>query len=95
MPNLEDRRGGDILPELEITMHEVMEQLTKLKVDKSPGPDVMHPNVLHRLRKEIVTPLTKLFQLSVASGTLPEQWKTAHETCPAQETIKKKSFELL
>ena len=31
--------------------------------------------------KIIVTPLTKLFQLSAASGTLPlvsEQWKTAH-----------------
>ena len=38
----------------------------------------MHPHVLHRLRKELVTPLTKLFQLSAASGTLPEQWKTAH-----------------
>ena len=59
-------------------MHEVMDKLTKLKVDKSPGPDGMHPHVLHRLRKELVTPLTKLFQLSAASGTLPEQWKTAH-----------------
>ena len=78
MPIMEERQGGNILPELEITMHEVMEKLTKLNVDKSPGPDGMHPYVLHRLRKELVTPLTKFFQLSAASGTLPEQWKTAH-----------------
>ena len=78
LPTMEERHGGNILPELEITMHEVMDKLTKLKVDKSPGPDGMHPHVLHRLRKVLVTPLTKLFQLSAASGTLPEQWKTAH-----------------
>ena len=67
-----ERHGENILPELEISMHEVMEKLTKLKVDKSPGPDGMHPHVLHRLRNELVTPLTKLFQLSAASGTIPE-----------------------
>ena len=78
MPTMEERHGGNILPELEISMHEVMEKLTKWKVDKSPGPDGMPPHVLHRLRKELVTPLTKLFQFSAASGTLPEQWKTAH-----------------
>ena len=58
-----------ILPELEITKHEVMEKLTKFNIDKSPGPDRMHPHVLHRLRKELVAPLTKLFQLSAASFT--------------------------
>ena len=30
------------------------------------------------LRRALVTPLIKLFQLPAASGTLPEQWKTAH-----------------
>ena len=44
MPNTEERCGGNILRELEITRHEVMEQLTKLKVDKSPGQDRMHPH---------------------------------------------------
>ena len=31
-----------------------MKKLTKLKVDKSPGPDRMHPHVLLRLQKELV-----------------------------------------
>ena len=35
----------NILHELEITVHEVMKKLTKLKVDKSPGPDGMHPHM--------------------------------------------------
>ena len=61
-------------------MHEVTEKLTKLKVEKSPGPDGMHPHVLHRPRKELVTPLTKLFQLSAASGTLPEQWSISKQS---------------
>ena len=51
MPTMEERHGGNILPELEISMHEVMEKLTKLKVDKSPGPDGIHPHVLHRQRR--------------------------------------------
>ena len=38
MPTMEERHGGNILPELEISMHEVMEKLTKLKVDNSTGP---------------------------------------------------------
>ena len=96
MPTMEERHGGNILPELEISMHEVMGKLTKLKVDKYPGPDGMHPHVLHRLRKELVTPLTKVFQLSAARGTLPETRAVENSTrfCPAQEAIKKKSFEL-
>ena len=74
-------------------MHEVMEKLTKLKADKSPGPDGMHSHFLYRPRKELVTPLTKLFQLSAASGTLPEQWKTAHVSA-LHKKQSKKSFEL-
>ena len=51
MPNTEERHGGNSLPALEITMRDVMEKRTKLNIDKSPGPYMMHPNVLHRLRK--------------------------------------------
>ena len=53
MPIMEERHGGNILPELEITI--AMEKLTTLKVDKSPGPGGMHPHVLPRLRKALPT----------------------------------------
>ena len=38
---MEERHGGNILPELELTMHDVMEKLTKLKIDKYEGPYMM------------------------------------------------------
>ena len=85
---------GNIIRELEVTMHDVMEQLTKLKIDKSPGSDRMHPHVLHRLRRELVTPLTKVVQHSAASRTLPEQCKTAHVFALHKKPSRKKSFEL-
>ena len=66
-----------------------MKKLTKLKVDKSPGPDRMHPHVLLRLQKELVTPLTKLFQHSAASGILPA---VENSTCVLEEAIKKNYF---
>ena len=56
--DIEEGHSGHILPELEITMHEVMEQLTKLKEDKSPGPDGMHPLVLHKISNHIQEPGT-------------------------------------
>ena len=75
MLTTEERHGENILPELEITSNE---NTNKVEVDKTPRPDRMHPHVLLRLQKELVSPLTTLFQHSAASGTLPEQWKTAH-----------------
>ena len=59
---------------------EVLSKLNSLKVDKSPGPDLIHPRILYELRSTISGLLAKLFNLSLLSGILPEVWKTSFIT---------------
>ncbi|XP_059579059.1 protein lin-52 homolog isoform X2 [Alligator mississippiensis] len=55
----------------------VYDQLIKLDVYKSAGPDDLHPRVLKELAEVIVEPLAKLFHTSWRSGEVPEDWKRA------------------
>ena len=60
-----------------ITKEKVLEKLKGLKVDKSPGPDGLHPRVLKEIAEEIVESLVVTFQMSLESGKIPEDWKVA------------------
>ena len=56
---------------IDITEHEVMITLAKLKPFKAVGPDDIHPMIL----KEVLTlayPLTLLFNQSLQMGDMPE-----------------------
>ena len=50
-------------------------KLSALKIDKAPGPDLMHPRILHELGATISGALKILFELSISSGELPDDWK--------------------
>jgi ribonuclease P/MRP protein subunit RPP40 len=65
------------LSNIEITADMVGKKLDKLKTDKSPGPDGMHPKLLYEIRDIIKKPLALLFQQSLVEGKLPEDWKSA------------------
>jgi len=56
----------------------VKEQLKNLNVNKSSGPDLVHPRILYELREELAYPLTKIFNLSIVNKTLPNDWKSAN-----------------
>jgi len=47
-------------------------------VDKSPGPDGMHPRVLQEMANILDIPLAMLFNKSIKDGILPEDWKCAN-----------------
>ncbi|KAI0214124.1 hypothetical protein LSAT2_000798 [Lamellibrachia satsuma] len=53
-------------------------KLKKLKTFKSPGPDGLHPRVLHELVNSISTPLSIIFNTSLTTSVLPTDWKTAN-----------------
>lgn len=69
--------SSDSLSKIEISEELVYSKLSKLKVSKSPGPDEIHPKILYGLRHELIKPLTKLFQLSIDLGSVPQEWKDA------------------
>ena len=65
---------------ISVTEAAVHKALNKLKSDKSPGPDNIHPKLLHEVAAEVVRPLTLIFQKSVSEGKLPSDWKKANIT---------------
>ena len=57
---------------------EVLALLRNLKVDKSPGPDRIFPRTLREVCVEIAGALTEIFQMSLETGIVPEDWRIAH-----------------
>ncbi|XP_065565894.1 uncharacterized protein LOC136030778 [Artemia franciscana] len=56
----------------------VLKQLSNLDANKSAGSDDIHPRLLKEVACIITAPLTKIFQSSLNSGTIPSDWKEAH-----------------
>ncbi|KFV55227.1 hypothetical protein N328_09668, partial [Gavia stellata] len=58
---------------------QVRDQLSKLDVHKSMGPDGMH-RVLRELAEVIAGPLSIIFERSWRTGEVPEDWRKANVT---------------
>ena len=63
---------------LEITKEAVREKLTKVKSNKSPGPDTMHTRVVKEMVDGLVSPFYLIFKLSIKLGKIPTTWKLAN-----------------
>ena len=59
---------------------EVQEKLQHLNIYKSTGPDMLHQRILHALEDKLARPLTHIFNNSVETGIIPEDWKLAYVT---------------
>ena len=57
-----------------ITKENVVEQLKRLKTDKSPGMDELHHKFLHEVREEIEE---VSFNKSMQTGDVPQEWRDA------------------
>ncbi|CAJ0957217.1 unnamed protein product [Ranitomeya imitator] len=67
-----------ILRVTNLTQEEVRNRLNKIKIDKSPGPDGIHPRVLRELSNVIDKPLFLIFSDSIATGSVPQDWRIAN-----------------
>ena len=56
----------------------VLDRITKLGVDKAVGPDNISGRTLKMCADSISPVLAHTFNISIASGKLPMEWKTAH-----------------
>ena len=66
----------DSLSHVEIKKKEVLGFLRNIKVDKSPGPDWIYPRILRGAREEIAGALREIFVSSLATGVVPEDWRS-------------------
>ena len=79
LPEVSSRVADDI-PHLTIGEDGVVKLLCNIKISKAPGPDG-HPNrILQECAAEIAPAITAIFQKSVDSGELPEDWRDANVT---------------
>ena len=65
---------------INITREMGREKLAKLNVNKSCGPDGIHPHVLQRSASTMCISLQIIFQKSLDRGECPSDWKTANVT---------------
>ena len=63
------------LEEISVTKEKVIEAITGIKQDAAPGPDEIPPRVFHELKEELAEPLTKLFEASMDTGKIPDEWR--------------------
>eukprot|EP00061_Rhincodon_typus_P004919 g23732.t1 len=74
IPELQESQGAEVSVAA-ITKKKGLEKLKGLKADNSPRPDGLHPRVLKEIAVEIVEALVVIFQESLESGKVPEDWK--------------------
>ena len=76
IPRIENRTNSTIL-DLHVTNLMVLKQLMNLNVNKSCGPDEIHPHLLIELSEHIAGPVALLFNITMKHGFLPTYWKRA------------------
>ena len=72
--------GGPTCPNITVAEEGVKKLLRNLKTRKAPGPDGISPRVLRELADELAPCLTLLFQSSLNTGIVQQDWRTAHVT---------------
>ena len=75
----------------EFKPEEILKLLKELNTSKSPGPDKVHPKVLHELSDvlAIAIPLCLIFNSSLKSGIVPDSWKIGQITALIKKGDKK------
>lgn len=68
----------DVLMDTPITEDIVRKTIKDINPNKSQGPDLVHPKLIHECREQIVNPLTKIYRKSLDEGKLPIEWKKAN-----------------
>ena len=79
MPEMETLCDNEIR-NMEITREEIKTKLEKLNVNKSCGPDNIHPLLLQRTADITCVPLELIFNKSLQNGECPDDWRSANVT---------------
>ena len=79
IPPLSDLPSS-IMPEIVINRNRILKQLQDLKENKASGPDLIPPRVLKAAANPISFCLERIFQASLSTGIVPNDWRQANIT---------------
>ena len=71
---------NEIIDITNVTEKEVLDQLKIINKNKAKGPDNIPPSILKECANELKYHLTKLFNLTLTKGNIPNAWKSANVT---------------
>jgi hypothetical protein len=84
----EDMQSIPVIPEheivncslenIEISAGQIESKLARLREDKAPGPDELHPRLLKMLGSSLTHPLLIIFRKSFEEAVIPTDWKCAN-----------------
>ena len=77
IPAFEDR-CENFLSSVDLSDEAIMVNFKKLKHNKSPEPDGIHPRILKDLSEYLLVPLRILFTRSLSEGVLHNSWNISH-----------------
>ena len=78
IPEFEERVTAEPLDDVKFTEEDVLMLLKEININKSQGPDLLHPRLLFEAREVIARPLYVIFRKSIDTGILPKEWKEAN-----------------
>ena len=76
LPEFQSRTDTNV--QVTILTETIKEELKALNVNKSIGPDELHPRMLRELADYIAEPLFSIMTKSLREGCLPDDWKIAN-----------------
>ena len=81
MPDVDTTNNVYSICELRVTPQSVHNKLSQLNVNKSAGPDGLHPRILKELALPLAAPVCVLLNKCVEHGKMPSEWKNSNVTC--------------
>ena len=88
LPTCEECKSEEVMDYVYFDRRKVRNKIDKLKPGKAPGPDRISVKALHVLKDSADLPLSIIFNKSMQSGIVPQDWKDAHVTPIFKKGIK-------
>ena len=79
-PTAPNHSNNVCLNTCDIQENVILSAINKVKTNKTPGPDKISPRILKEAKKELVKPLSILFNKSLSTRKVPDDWKLANVT---------------
>ena len=96
-PNAEvpvlDKKTELNLPNIIITAEMARNEILKLNLNKSCGPDKIHPQILIELVDLVSKPLALLLNKTMDEGCIPQDWKMAYVSPRKELQIKQRTID--